>query len=97
MTTKAAGKSEMTIMGIKVSIDNGAIEAMSRDFWFLDDFTSEEPTAQFRAFTRLLKAALGTSYRDVLTELQGDDDALSVEKVSEFANEVFKSNGNLKN
>ena len=98
MTTKAASsKSETTIMGVKVSIDANAIETMSKDFWFLDDFTSDDSSSQFRAFTRLLKAALGDSYRDVLKELQGDDAVLSVEKVSEFANEVFKANGSLKN
>lgn len=98
MTTKAASsKNEIEIMGIKVSVDTGAIDSMARDFWFLDDFTSDEPTNQFRAFTRLLKAALGDSYRSVLKELQGEDDVLSIEKVSEFANQVFKANDSLKN
>lgn len=98
MTTKAASKkNDVEIMGIAVTVDTGAIESMSRDFWFLDDFTSDDSTAQFRAFTRLLKAALGDSYRSVLKELQGDDDVLGIEKVSEFANEVFKANDSLKN
>lgn len=98
MTTKTAtSKSETTIMGIKVSVDSKAIESMSQDFWFLDDFTSAEPTSQFRAFTRLLKAALGESYQSVLKELQGDDDVLAIDKVSQFANEVFKANDSLKN
>ena len=98
MATKATtGKTELEIMGVKVTVDTDATEKMANDFWFLDDFTSEEPQAQFRAFTRLLKAALGDAYRDVLKELQGDDERLAVEKVSDFANEVFKANESAKN
>ena len=98
MTTRAAGsKNGTVIMGISVNVDAKAVESMANDFWFLDDFTSDEPTSQFRSFTRLLKAALGDSYKSVLKELQGDDEVLSIEKVSAFANEVFKANDSLKN
>ena len=98
MTTKAASsKNETVVMGIKVTIDNKAIETMAKDFLFLDEFTSNDSMDQFRAFTRLLKAALGDQYRSVLKELQGDDEVLAVEKVAEFANGVFKANDSLKN
>lgn len=97
-TTKAAsGKREINIMGIDVTVDSAAIDTMANDFWFLDDFTSEEPQAQFRAFTRLLRAALGDQYRSVLKELQGEDDVLPADRVSDFANEVFKAGESTKN
>lgn len=100
MTARAVSTSKQgktVISGIEVEIDGDAIKTLAKDFWFLDDFTSEEPTSQFRAFTRLLKAALGSGYHDALVKLQGDDEILSVEKVSTFANEVFRRGDNLKN